>query len=60
MHTDARVFGWALRKRSGSGDENGRTTTGTKPVLRRAMLVHAVLVLFMHSVLVSFFLWTAA
>ena len=64
MHTDARVFGWALRKRSGSdassGDANGSTTTGTKPVLRRAMLVHAVLVLFMHSVLVSFFLWTAA
>ena len=57
LHTDARVFGWALRKRSsGSGDANGSTATAaTKPVLRQAMLVHAVLVLFMHSVLVSFF-----
>ena len=57
MHTDARVFGWALRKRSsGSGDANGSTATAaTKPVLRRAMLVHAVLVLFMHSLLVAFF-----
>ena len=57
MHTDARVFGWAMRKRSsGSGDANGSTATAaTKPVLRRAMLVHAVLVLFMHSLLVAFF-----
>ena len=56
LHTDARVFEWALRKRSGSGDANGSTATAaTKPVLRQAMLVHAVLVLFMHSVLVSFF-----
>ena len=57
MRRDARVFGWALRKRSsGSGDANGSTATAaTKPVLRQAMLVHAVLVLFMHSLLVSFF-----
>ena len=56
LHTDARVFGWALRKRSGSDDANGSTATAaTKPVLRWAMLVHAVLVLFMHSLLVAFF-----
>ena len=54
LHTDARVFGWALCKRS--DDTNGSTSTAaTKPVLRRAMLVHAVLVLFMHSLLVAFF-----
>jgi hypothetical protein len=52
LHTDARVFGWALRKRS--GDAN-LTTTAAIPVLRRAMLAHAVLVLLLHSLLVSFF-----
>ena len=56
LHTDARVFGWALHKRGGSDDTNGSTSTAaTKPVLRWAMLVHAVLVLFMHSLLVAFF-----